>query len=169
MGRYIGVDLHRNCFTACVRWDNGRSQLGKWKLSDLNKFVFTLRSTDEVAVEATGNTRFFYDAVWSRVRRVVVVNPHQFKVISESVNKTDKSDARNLALFLSKGLLPEVRMRDKQHAGVAKPGADAGQAGQASDLVKEQDQQSCFGARCEPEEGISFQREGSSGGSEIQV
>lgn len=119
MGRYIGVDLHRNCFTVCVRWGNGRSHLRTWKLDDLNKFVSTLASTDEVAVEATGNTRLFYDKVRSRVLRVVVVNPHQFKVISESVNKTDKNDARNLALFLSKGLLPEVRMKDKQHAGVA--------------------------------------------------
>jgi len=111
MGRYIGVDLHRNCFTVCVRRGNGRSHLRTWKLDDLNKFVSTLASTDEVAVEATGNTRLFYDKVRSRVLRVVVVNPHQFKVISESVNKTDKNDARNLALFLSKGLLPEVRMK----------------------------------------------------------
>jgi transposase len=119
MGRYIGVDLHRNCFTVCIRWDNGRSHLWRWKSNDLNKFVSTLKSTDEVAVEATGNTRLFYDAVCRRVKRVAVVNPRQFKVISESVNKTDDNDARNLVLFLSKGLLPEVRMKDKRHAEVA--------------------------------------------------
>ena len=32
-----------------------------------------------------GTTSHFYDAVVGRVARVVVVNPHQFKVISESV------------------------------------------------------------------------------------
>lgn len=47
---------------------------------------------------------------------MVIVNPRQFKVISKSVNKTDKNDARQLALFLSKGLLPEVRMKAKAHA-----------------------------------------------------
>lgn len=39
------------------------------------------------------------------VSRVVVVNPSQFKVISQSVKKADKSDAELLALYLAKGLL----------------------------------------------------------------
>ncbi|HWG51605.1 MAG TPA: hypothetical protein VN669_18045 [Candidatus Acidoferrales bacterium] len=37
----------------------------------------------------------------------VVVNPHQFKVISESAKKTDRHDAVALALYLEKDLLPE--------------------------------------------------------------
>jgi hypothetical protein len=41
--------------------------------------------------------------VVKRVARVVVVNPKQFKVISQSVNKTDGNDAELLALYLSKG------------------------------------------------------------------
>jgi hypothetical protein len=61
-------------------------------------------------VEATGNTRLFYDAVVKRVARVRVVNPTQCKVIHQSVKKTDSNDAELLALYLSKGLLPEVRM-----------------------------------------------------------
>jgi hypothetical protein len=35
----------------------------------------------------------FYDAVVKQVGRVVVVNPSQFKVISQSVKKTDRNDA----------------------------------------------------------------------------
>jgi transposase len=35
------------------------------------------------------------------------------------VKKTDSNDARLLALYLSKGLLPEVRMKDKQHSQLA--------------------------------------------------
>jgi len=46
-----------------------------------------LRQDDEIAVEATGNTRLFYDAVVEQVARVVVVNPSQFMVISQSVKK----------------------------------------------------------------------------------
>jgi transposase len=42
-----------------------------------------------------------------------VVNPGQFKVISQSVKKTDRNDAELLALYLSKGLLPEVRMKER--------------------------------------------------------
>jgi transposase len=53
------------------------------------------------------------------VRRVVAVDPNQFKVISHSVKKTDPNDARNLALYLEKDLLPEVRMKDKTQAQLA--------------------------------------------------
>jgi hypothetical protein len=47
------------------------------------------------------------------------VNPSQFKVITHSVKKTDPNDARNLALYLAKDLLPEVRMKDKTLAQIA--------------------------------------------------
>lgn len=46
----------------------------------------------------------------------MVVNPRQFEVIKQSRAKTDKRDAYNLALYLSKGLLPEARMKDKERA-----------------------------------------------------
>jgi hypothetical protein len=71
---------------------------------------------DEVAVEITSNTRLFFDAVAPQVKRVVVVDTNQFRVISQSVKKTDPHDARLLSLYLSKDLLPEVRMKDKELA-----------------------------------------------------
>ena len=117
--RCIGIDLHRDCFTACLRLENGREYLKEWKLEDLAKFTAKLRPTDEVAVEVTGNTRLFHDAVAPHVARVVAVNPSQFKVITHSVKKTDPNDARNLALYLAKDLLPEVRMKDKTQAQIA--------------------------------------------------
>jgi transposase len=117
--RYIGIDLHRDCFTACLRLENGREYLTEWKLEDMAKFTAKLRPTDEVAVEVTGNTRLFRDAVAPHVGRVVAVNPSQFKVITHSVKKTDPNDARNLALYLAKDLLPEVRMKDKTQAQIA--------------------------------------------------
>jgi transposase len=117
--RYIGVDLHRRVFTCCVRLENGRQFLSAWRLEQLSQFLKKLRATDEVAVEVTSNTRLFYDAVAPHVSRVVVVDPHQFRVISQSVKKTDPNDARNLALYLAKGLLPEVRMKEKEQAQVA--------------------------------------------------
>jgi transposase len=93
--------------------------LKEWKLEDLAKFSAKLRPTDQVAVEVTGNTRLFHDAVAPHVERVVAVNPSQFKVITHSVKKTDPNDARNLALYLAKDLLPEVRMKDKTQAQIA--------------------------------------------------
>lgn len=117
--RHIGIDLHRNKFTCCVRLDNGRNYLTDWKLEDLPRFVKKLRPSDRIAVEVTGNTRLFHDAVAPHVKRVVAVDPNQFKVISHSVKKTDPNDARNLALYLAKDLLPEVRMKDKTQAQLA--------------------------------------------------
>jgi transposase len=118
--QYIGVDLHRRVFTCCVRLDSGRQFLSEWRLEQLPQFVKKLRSSDEAAVEVTSNTRLFYDAVAAHVARVGVVDPNQFRVISQSVKKTDPNDARNLALYLAKGLLPEVRMKEKQQAQVAR-------------------------------------------------
>jgi transposase len=117
--RHIGIDLHRNNFTCCLRLENGRNYLSDWKLEDLPRFIQKLRPSDEIAVEVTGNTRLFRDAVAPYVARVVAVNPNQFKVISQSVKKTDPNDARNLALYLEKDLLPEVRMKDKAQAQLA--------------------------------------------------
>jgi transposase len=117
--RYIGIDLHRNQFTCCIRLENKRTYLSSWRLEDLPRFVKKLREGDEVAVEITGNTRLFYDAVMPHVSRVVVVDSNQFRVISQSVKKTDRQDAELLALYLSKDLLPEVRMKDKEHGQLA--------------------------------------------------
>jgi transposase len=116
--RYIGIDLHRNRFTCCLRLENERTYVTEWELEDLGKFVKKLRPGDEIAVEITGNTRLFYDAVVGHVARVVVVNTNQFKVIRQSVKKTDPHDARALALYLSKNMLPEVRMKHGQLASL---------------------------------------------------
>jgi transposase len=117
--RHIGIDLHRDKFTCGVRLENGRNYLSEWRLEDLPRFVKKLRPSDEIAVEVTGNTRLFRDAVAPYVGRVVAVDPNQFQVISHSVKKTDPNDARNLALYLAKDLLPEVRMKDKTQAQLA--------------------------------------------------
>ena len=119
MARYIGVDLHRNRFTVCVLAENGREYLSEYRLEQLSQFVRKLRPTDELAVEVTGNTRLFHNAVASHVAKVVVVNPTQFKLIRQSVKKTDPHDARTLAFYLSKDMLPEVRMKDTLHAQLA--------------------------------------------------
>src|SRR2546428_11648307 len=153
---YIGIDLHRNQFTCCVRLENGRMYVTSWKLEDLARFVKKLRSTDEVAVEVTGNTRLFHDAVAPHVARVAAVDPNQFRVISHSVKKTDPNDARNLALYLSKGLLPEVRMKEKTQAQIARADADAGHAGEAAHGSQEQGQYS-LGARHQPGEGSAVE------------
>jgi len=55
-------------FTCCIRRKNERTYMTDWELQDMGKIVTKLRPNDEVAVEVTGNTRLFYDAVTPRVK-----------------------------------------------------------------------------------------------------
>ena len=118
MSRFIGIDLHKQRFTACYRDEAGEQKLRPFELAELTAFTQTLQADDEVAVEATANSGFFYQAVAPHVRRVHLVNPNQFAVVAASTKKTDRHDASLLALFLSKGMLPEVRPVDTQRADV---------------------------------------------------
>lgn len=111
--RSIGVDLHSNSMTVCYLTKKGLETLATYSLSDLADFQKSLRRSDRVAVEATGNTRWFVEQIKERVRQVVVVNPNQFDVIRKSVKKTDRHDARALAKFLSKEMLPEARLKNE--------------------------------------------------------
>lgn len=117
--RYMGVDLHRDCFTVFTRDEDGAGESREWSIRSLKGFAKTVCKEDEVAVEATGNVRLFCEALKARGCRIVVVNPHQFEVISRSVKKTDEHDAKVLAEFLAKGLLPEVRMKGEIQARIA--------------------------------------------------
>jgi transposase len=112
--RFIGVDLHSNQLTVCYLTKSGKENLATFALNKLAEFQNSLRPTDHLAVEATGNTRWFVAQVKGLVEQVVVVNPNQFEVIRKSVRKTDRHDARALALFLSKQMLPEARLKSEQ-------------------------------------------------------
>ncbi|MDR1982747.1 MAG: IS110 family transposase [Holosporaceae bacterium] len=115
--RHIGIDLHSNSFTACYL-ENGKQEIIKtFKLQgiEFENFLSDLHLDDEVAVEATGNSSFFRDKVLSLVKRVAIISPHQFNVIRSSIKKTDKNDARAIAFFLSKDMLPEARVKSSLH------------------------------------------------------
>lgn len=111
---YLGVDLHSNSFTVCYRSSQSTERIATYEIRRIGQFRKTLRKYDELAVEATGNTAWFVEQIRDRVSRVVVVDPHKFKVIRKSVKKTDKHDAKTLAFFLSKDMLPESRMKSKE-------------------------------------------------------
>ena len=115
---FIGVDLHTNSFTICRLRDDGSEGFETFALSAsaLQAFCQSLDADDEIAVESTGNTTWFCDEIRACVGRIVVVNPRQFQVIRKSVNKTDRNDARSLAFFLSKDMLPETRLKSTAEA-----------------------------------------------------
>jgi len=110
--RDIGVDLHKTNFQCCYLCD-GKNEFRRYSLSGLEVFRKGLNQTDRIALESTGNSRWFRNQIKDLVGEVVVVNPRQFKVISDSTRKTDKGDSELLAFYLHKGMLPEVRMKDE--------------------------------------------------------
>ncbi len=117
--RHIGVDLHTNSLTVCFLEDGKEERFATYAVSELAAFRLELKAEDVLAVEAMGNSNYFYDQLVGHVAELVVVAPGQFDVIRRSVNKTDKNDARALAFFLSKGMLPRARVKKKAHREVA--------------------------------------------------
>jgi hypothetical protein len=77
--RYIGVDLHTTQITVCYLKADEEVEIRKYQLVEMDKFVSTLELTDEIAVEATCNTRWFSEQVKEAVGRVVLVNPRAFE------------------------------------------------------------------------------------------
>jgi transposase len=110
----IGVDLHKTQFTVYAR--NGEGMYGKYTTTaeGYARFIEQLdRWRDEghqvrLAVESTGNTRFFKRQLSQAGYPVTVINSLKFKVITESVKKTDRHDAATIAEFLEKDMLPEA-------------------------------------------------------------
>ena len=108
--RYIGLDLHTNQMTICYL-ENGKCSYETLGVDEVDTFKKRLLPTDELAVEATGNSSYVYRHCIDLVAKLVVVNTMQFKVITKSCKKTDKNDAKLLAEFLSKDMLPAARVK----------------------------------------------------------
>lgn len=119
MSRFVGVDLHKNMFTVSFfEPRTGKHRLKNYPIQAIGSFIRELNGDDTVGVESTNNTRYFVNQIRDSVKAVKVINPSQFKVISRSVKKTDWNDARVIAEFLSKDMVPEVRMKDKKTAQI---------------------------------------------------
>ena len=115
--KYVGVDLHKNQFSVYWKVEEGKGIFEEYPMTakGIEDFKKKLDRWTEVGIEATGNSRYFYDSIVKEVKKVRIINPGQFKVISESVKKTDRKDAEVIAEYLSKGLLPEVRVMGKEN------------------------------------------------------
>jgi transposase len=79
----------------------------------LRVFADSLAPTDEVALEATGNTHAIVRLLQGRVARVVVANPQKTRAIAEAKVKTDRVDAEILAQLLAADYLPAVWVADE--------------------------------------------------------
>jgi transposase len=111
----IGLDIHR-AFAEAVVWQDGKlKRLGRVDVrrDRLAAFAATLSKDDVVVVEATGNASAVAAVIGPHVKRVVIANPKQVRIIAHAKIKTDTIDAGVLAQLYASGFLPEVWVADE--------------------------------------------------------
>jgi transposase len=98
--QYIGVDLHKATFQACaIRPDGSRIWEAQFPRTAEGLAAFAARQVPQahVAVEATGPTWPFVDALQALDTTVCVVDTRKTKLKAGYAAKTDRLDARRLA------------------------------------------------------------------------
>jgi len=114
--RCIGLDVHRD-FCEVAIWEDGKLRSAgriDTRPEALAAFAATLRSGDEVALEATSGARRVAEILGPHVERVVIANTHRLAAVSDSKKKTDRNDARTLAQLLAAGMLEGAWVPDEQ-------------------------------------------------------
>lgn len=97
---YIGIDLHKQFFQACALTATGHR---KWERrftrtpEGVAAFSAQCAAPTDIAVEATGPTWAFVDALAPLGARVCVVDPRKTRLKAGYAAKTDRLDARRLA------------------------------------------------------------------------
>src|SRR5579871_3138263 len=116
MGRFIGLDVHRDFAQVAVVHDGFVTDAGRvaCRLQALREFAASLLPDDQVALEATGNAQAVAVVLEPHVARVVISNPLKTRAIAEAKVKTDKIDARILAQLLAADFLPPVWLPDER-------------------------------------------------------
>jgi transposase len=97
---YIGVDLHKAFFQACAVTATGtRVWEGRFPRTDAGLAQFGTRCspTTHIAVEASGPTWAFVDALQPTGATVCVIDPRKTRLKAGYAAKTDRLDARRLA------------------------------------------------------------------------
>lgn len=121
---FVGADLHKQQFTVnAFAEESGEVVLEGVFRTDaegygefcrrIHEIEYEQGCSVEIAVEATGNARYFKNKMEAEGFGVVVVNTSKFKVITMSTKKTDANDAATLAYYLSKDMLPESHLCDQ--------------------------------------------------------
>lgn len=117
----IGVDLHKHQFTNYYLYKKegvyrkySTNNVGISQFKEDIKMMLDKGFMVRVAVESTGNTRYFKNEIEKLGIKVIVVNTLKFKIVNESVNKTDKRDAKVISEFLEKDMLPVVNLSSEK-------------------------------------------------------
>src|ERR1700751_1526078 len=100
--KYIGMDVHKESISACVRNSVGKGVMEcliETKASMILQFIDALRGDLQVTFEEGTSAAWLYDLLKPHVTKLVVCDPRKNKSMREG-NQNDKIDARRLAELL---------------------------------------------------------------------
>lgn len=118
--RFHGIDLHKRYATIMVRNSEGAEIQYISRCTGIREYIDSLTENDVVVIESINNAFYWADQIERQGASCVIVDPHRFKIVKDSWNKTDKRDAANLSLAL---WMSEIRHEFKMPT-VYKPSAD---------------------------------------------
>ena len=109
--RSMGLDVHRDFCEVAIFEDGKVTRHPRVPACRpaLGAFARSLRPTDQVGLEATGNALAIARLIEPHVARVVVVNAAVTKGIGNTRAKTDQLDARTLDLWVPRTCPPSSR------------------------------------------------------------
>jgi len=111
MKQFIGCDAHKR-YSVFVALDENGGFSPEWKVSqedgDFEAFLKVLPAGSEIALEACSSYYWMVGAMEQAGHRPHLAHPLEAKRRMGKSHKTDKLDAKGLAILLRNGTLPEV-------------------------------------------------------------
>jgi len=120
---FIGMDLHKNTSTFCVKNKSGKLIASKKILTDKNDVSRFINSVKEesnnisLVLEPVSQWYYYADLIENLGVDVHLAHPLKVKAISSGKKKTDKIDAGILCDLLRADLLPEAYFSPKEVRG----------------------------------------------------
>lgn len=108
---FVGIDLHKKTITIWV-CDQAlaKKETKRFACSAPEVIVnyFQALGSFQAVIEATASYEWLVRLLEPLAQRIVLAHPKKLRVIAESTRKTDKIDARVLAEFLAKDMIPQA-------------------------------------------------------------
>ena len=82
--KYVGIDLHSDCFTCCYLSDGKQKKMVSYHLDKpgLDLFRKSVDKKTYLIVEASTNSFRFVERIEEAVKEIIIANTHQLKLIS---------------------------------------------------------------------------------------
>ncbi|MGQ9721597.1 MAG: hypothetical protein ACUVXA_09785, partial [Candidatus Jordarchaeum sp.] len=98
--KFHGIDRHKKYSTIAVLNCKGEEIDFIPRCTDIKGYINNLGPEDAVIMEACSGSFYWTDRVESKGAVCYVIDPHKFRIIKDSWNKTDRQDARNMVRAL---------------------------------------------------------------------